>query len=40
MSGKGCCYDSTYVESFFHSLKMECIYGEHIVSREEMKARG
>ncbi|HFI5960092.1 TPA: IS3-like element IS3 family transposase, partial [Escherichia coli] len=29
MSAKGCCYDNACVESFFHSLKVECIHGEH-----------
>ncbi|WP_370822705.1 IS3 family transposase [Pectobacterium polaris] len=37
MSAKGCCYDNACVESFFHSLKMECIHGEPIVSREVMR---
>ena len=27
MSAKGCCYDNACVESFFHSLKVECIHG-------------
>ncbi|SVF56246.1 IS3 element protein InsF [Escherichia coli] len=34
MSAKGCCYDNACVESFFHSLKVECIHGEHFISRE------
>lgn len=38
MSAKGCCYDNACVESFFHSLKVECIYGEHFSSREIMRA--
>ncbi|WP_411511981.1 IS3 family transposase [Escherichia coli] len=38
MSAKGCCYDSDFVESFFHSLKVECIHGEHFISREIMRA--
>ncbi|EFN3868969.1 TPA: IS3-like element IS3 family transposase, partial [Escherichia coli] len=33
MSAKGCCYDNACVESFFHSLKVECIHGEHFISR-------
>ncbi|EKO4896668.1 IS3 family transposase, partial [Salmonella enterica] len=38
MSAKGCCYDNACVESFFHSLKVECIHGEHFSSREIMRA--
>src|SRR5699024_4977566 len=34
----GCCYDNACVESFFHSLKVECIHGEHFISREIMRA--
>ncbi|BDN39288.1 hypothetical protein CEC96047_18670 [Escherichia coli] len=26
-SAKGRCYDNARAESFFHSLKVECIYG-------------
>lgn len=37
MSAKGCCYDNAYVESFFHSLKVECIHGERFASREIMR---
>ncbi|HFQ8184468.1 TPA: IS3 family transposase [Klebsiella aerogenes] len=33
-----CCYDNACVESFFHSLKVECLHGEHFVSREIMRA--
>lgn len=33
-----CCYDNAYVESFFHSLKVECIHGERFASREIMRA--
>lgn len=34
MSAKGCCYDNAYAESFFHSLKVECIHGERFTDRE------
>lgn len=37
MSAKGCCYDNACAESFFHSLKVECIHGEHFTSREIMR---
>lgn len=36
MSRKGCCWDNAVAESFFHSLKVEAIYGESIESRREM----
>ncbi|EEI6521221.1 DDE-type integrase/transposase/recombinase [Salmonella enterica] len=35
MSAKGCCYDNACAESFFHSLKVECIHGERFISREQ-----
>ncbi|HIA3392366.1 TPA: IS3-like element ISEc16 family transposase [Escherichia coli] len=38
MSAKGYCYDNACVESFFHSLKLECIHGERFSSREIMRA--
>jgi len=38
MSAKGCCYDNACVESFFHSLKVECIHGARFASREIMRA--
>lgn len=37
MSAKGRCYDNACVESFFHSLKVECIHGERFTSREIMR---
>lgn len=37
MSAKGCCYDNACAESFFHSLKVECIHGERFLSRELMR---
>lgn len=37
MSAKGCYYDNACAESFFHSLKVECIHGEHFISREIMR---
>ena len=38
MSAKGCCYDNACAESFFHTLKVECIHGERFISREIMRA--
>ncbi|MBN3066315.1 IS3 family transposase [Pectobacterium aquaticum] len=38
MSAKGCCYDNACAESFFHSLKVECIHGERFASREIVRA--
>ncbi|MBC3380756.1 IS3 family transposase [Serratia fonticola] len=37
MSAKGCCYDNACAESFFHSLKVECIHGERFATREIMR---
>lgn len=37
MSAKGNCYDNACAESFFHSLKVECIHGERFISREIMR---
>ena len=38
MSARGCCYDNACAESFFHTLKVECIHAEDFVSREIMRA--
>ncbi len=35
MSAKGRCYDNAVAESFFHSLKVEELYGQRFASREE-----
>ncbi|EMB6256472.1 MULTISPECIES: IS3 family transposase [unclassified Serratia (in: enterobacteria)] len=37
MSARGCCYDNACAESFFHSLKVECIHGERFACREIMR---
>jgi len=37
MSGTGNCYDNACAESFFHTLKVEIIHGEHFASRAEMR---
>lgn len=37
MSAKGNCYDNACAESFFHSLKVECIQGERFISRAQMR---
>ena len=37
MSGKGNCYDNAVAESFFHTLKVEAIHGEHFSTRDEMR---
>ena len=37
MSGKGNCFDNACAESFFHSLKVETIHGEHFTTREKMR---
>ena len=31
------CYDNACAESFFHNLKVECIHGEHFMSRAQMR---
>lgn len=35
MSAKGRCYDNAVAESFFHSLKVEIVYGQRFASREQ-----
>lgn len=37
MSGKGNCYDNAVTESFFHTLKTECVYQQKYISREQAK---
>jgi putative transposase len=37
MSRKGCCWDNAVAESFFHSLKVEAIYGSRFETRREME---
>lgn len=37
MSGTGNCYDNACAESFFHTLKVEIIHGEHFATRAEMR---
>lgn len=34
MSARGNCYGNACAESLLHSLKVECIHGEHFASRE------
>ena len=35
MSRRGNCHDNAVAESFFHSLKVECIHGERFKTRED-----
>lgn len=37
MSAKGNYYDNACAESFFHSLKVECIHGERFKTRAQMR---
>ncbi|MDH4318267.1 MAG: IS3 family transposase, partial [Desulfobulbaceae bacterium] len=37
MSAKGNCYDNACAESFFHSLKVEVVHGEPVVTRKELR---
>lgn len=38
MSGKGDCYDNAVMESFFKTLKSECVYQRSFASRQEAKS--
>jgi transposase InsO family protein len=38
MSRKGNCWDNAVAESFFHSLKIEAIYGELFRTRDEARS--
>ncbi len=38
MSRKGNCYDNAFVESFFHTLKVELVHRESFKTREEAKS--
>lgn len=33
MSGRGDCYDNSVAESYFHSLKVGCLHGQHFIDR-------
>ena len=35
MSGKGNCYDNAVCESFFHTLKVECVYQQSFKNMDE-----
>jgi putative transposase len=37
MSSTGCCFDNAVAESFFHTLKTECVYFERYENREQAK---
>jgi putative transposase len=37
MSGTGNCFDNAVVESFFHTLKTECVYFKRYENREQAK---
>ena len=38
MSGSGNCFDNAAMESFFHTLKTECVYFERYETRQQAKA--
>lgn len=37
MSATGSCFDNAVAESFFHTLKTECVYHERYKNREQAK---
>ena len=37
MSAKGHCFDNAVAESFFHTLKTECVHHQRYETREEAK---
>ena len=37
MSAKGACWDNAVAESFFHSLKTECVYLQRFESRDQAR---
>lgn len=37
MSRKGECHDNAVAESFFHTLKEECVYDENFITRQEAR---
>ena len=37
MSRKGNCWDNAVAESFFHTFKIEVIYGERLMARAELE---
>lgn len=37
MSGKGDCWDNAVIESFFHTLKTECVYQERFRTRKQAR---
>lgn len=37
MSRRGSCYDNAVMESFFHTLKVECVYQEGYATRQEAR---
>jgi transposase InsO family protein len=36
MSGKGNCYDNAHAESFFHTMKVEELYGNSLATRHDV----